>query len=983
MKSTPEEKGLDGAPQPASKLTGHKSLVTSAAWLSEAELVSGSEDGEIRVWEIARTECVARAEIGRTASFVGTLPNGKIAAADGDALLCFFDASLALEATLGSGFDGRATMVSDYQVITDDGSGHLVSWSAPTTTALRSRDPAEGRATMLTPLPHGQLASGDGQTITVRGTATLEIEATLRDPRGRRRHTALAAMQGGRILIGDSIGTLTVREYDTGKREHVIERHTGGILAVAVSADGSLAASSSVDGTLRVWDTSSWEEIARLPGSSREWPCPLLFHPTEPLLVTRGHGGKDLVLWNLDEAMPTAEDEPATGYVNAKVVLLGDSGVGKSGLGLVLSNKKWGPTESTHGRKISLLERIEAENGDTRELLLWDLAGQPGYRLVHQLHLAEVSTALVVFDARSETDPFAGVRHWNRALEQARHVQGDTALPLTKFLVAARTDRGGLPASRARIDRAIAEMGFDGFFETSAKESVGTQALYEAIVKSVDWNELPRVTSNSLFTEIQTFFLENRDVKQALTTEEELYEHWSKSCANADDRRPEFATCIGRLEHRGIVRRFSFGNYVLLRPELLDAYASALVHFAREEPDGLGCVREDDVRRGDFRVPSDERLDDREAESLLLLALIEDLARFELTYREESESGALLVFPSQATREWPEAPTPRGRAVQFTFEGPIDSIYSTLAVRLEHTEYFQRDEMWQAAVRYHPRDGGTCGLYLRTVEEGRGELTLFFDRTTDNTKRQFERFVETHLERRSVPESVRKQHLAVCRTCDVEVPPTHVEMLISRGRDFYDCPCGGRVTLPRHQPVTRNDNDFMDKYRKAMTDMEQEADRGRELGAAKSRIAGKRQTRDFDVFLCHNGNDKDDVKKIAQSLIDEGYLPWLDQWELPPGIPWQRRLEEEIGRIRSAAVFVGKDGVGPWQREELDLFLREFQNRRCPVIPVILESGPMRPDLPPFLAGRTWVDFRDPESRPLQRLIWGIKGTRDDSLFGL
>ncbi len=76
----------------------------------------------------------------------------------------------------------------------------------------------------------------------------------------------------------------------------------------------------------------------------------------------------------------------------------------------------------------------------TRETLLWDLAGQPGYRLVHQLHLNEVAAALVVFDGRSETDPFAGVRYWDRALRQARRTEG-SAMPLTKFLVAARTDR--------------------------------------------------------------------------------------------------------------------------------------------------------------------------------------------------------------------------------------------------------------------------------------------------------------------------------------------------------------------------------------------------------------------------------------------------------------------------------------------------------------------------------------------------------------
>ena len=43
-------------------------------------------------------------------------------------------------------------------------------------------------------------------------------------------------------------------------------------------------------------------------------------------------------------------------YGNAKVVLLGDTGVGKSGLGLVLSGQPYQPTDSTHGRNVWTLD---------------------------------------------------------------------------------------------------------------------------------------------------------------------------------------------------------------------------------------------------------------------------------------------------------------------------------------------------------------------------------------------------------------------------------------------------------------------------------------------------------------------------------------------------------------------------------------------------------------------------------------------------
>jgi hypothetical protein len=97
---------------------------------------------------------------------------------------------------------------------------------------------------------------------------------------------------------------------------------------------------------------------------------------------------------------------------------------------------------------------------------------------------------------------------------------------------------------------------------------------------------------------------------------------------------------------------------------------------------------------------------------------------------------------------------------------------------------------------------------------------------------------------------------------------------------------------------------------------------------------------DFDVFLCHNGEDKPAVKRIGELLKERGILPWLDEWELRPGLPWQSALGQQIGQIKSAAVFVGKNGRGTWQDLELEAFLRQFVKRGCPVIPVLLVLQP-------------------------------------------
>lgn len=140
-----------------------------------------------------------------------------------------------------------------------------------------------------------------------------------------------------------------------------------------------------------------------------------------------------------------------------------------------------------------------------------------------------------------------------------------------------------------------------------------------------------------------------------------------------------------------------------------------------------------------------------------------------------------------------------------------------------------------------------------------------------------------------------------------------------------------------------------------------------------------RQDERFDVFLCYNNEDKPAVKRIGELLKAQGIQPWLDEWQLRPGVPWLRVLEEQILQIRAVAVFVGKDGIGPWQQMEMEAFLRQFVNQGCPVIPVLLENASEEPILPVFLRGMMWVDFRQQDPNPLNQLIWGITGQHDQT----
>jgi GTPase SAR1 family protein len=705
------------------------------------------------------------------------------------------------------------------------------------------------------------------------------------------------------------------------------------------------------------------------------------------LLVLVDAGATELVLiadWDRTTSAPASMST----YSNAKVLLLGDSGVGKSGLAMVLAGEEFHATESTHGRRIWHLPAGDGPGSPTgeREVLVWDLAGQPGYRIVHQLHLGGSALALIVFDSKNETAPLLGVRHWARAV---RHAHPLAAGGLPTLLVAARTDRGGTAVSHERIQQVMADFAITEYFETSAREGTGIEVLKSRILGAIDWERMPTIRSTALFAATKQFVVDQKSPGNLLIPLDKLCESFQRNVPTGlqllNDEQAMyrgdpaaappagltavFEGCVARLESAGLVKRLKFGNLMLLQPELLDAYASAIVNAAREEPDGLGSIMEAKVNNVEFRVPAAERVQDDFQERLLVCATLEELIQHELVLREPTEDGVQLVFPSAYRRDIPASEAPEGDGVVFTFEGPIENIYATLIVRLTRSNRFVRKVTWQSAARFTAGEG-ECTVNLKSDGEGKAELWIGYDRVPAPLRLQFERFVHSHLERRANPGTVTRERQYSCPTEGTAFTPAQIEAVRKRNRTSVLCPvCEVRVPLEDDYQSTA-DIDLLTAA------MEASADQGRETAVATTVVRGKEQVAEFDVFLCHNIADKPAVRELAQRLRDCGLRPWLDELELPPGLPWQPRLEEQIQSIPAAAVIVGSQ-VGPWQNQELRALLRQFVKRGCPVIPVLLPDV-KRPDLPVFLEDLTWVDLGVLAPDPYFQLEWGITGRRPE-----
>jgi WD40 repeat protein len=248
---------------------------------------------------------------------------------------------------------------------------------------------------------HGTLAGHSGAVLTVAWSTNGRLLASAGEDRT--------------ILLWDP------RDATQLKR---LEGHLDTVNSVRFSGDGRLLASQSDDGTVRIWDTD-----AGLPLASIDVPSPqtldqgltneIDFHPSVPQLATLDLAGTGILIWRLDAQDLTAAQTEAIRYTTARIVLLGESGVGKTGLGWRLARGEFKEHPSTHGQQFWTLDQLEARriDGTQCEAVLWDLAGQPDYRLVHSLFLDTVDLALLLFDPANRQDSLAGVDYWFEHLQ--------------------------------------------------------------------------------------------------------------------------------------------------------------------------------------------------------------------------------------------------------------------------------------------------------------------------------------------------------------------------------------------------------------------------------------------------------------------------------------------------------------------------------------------------------------------------------------
>lgn len=569
------------------------------------------------------------------------------------------------------------------------------------------------------------------------------------------------------FILGCADGNVRIWEHKSERLLATLEVHTDEVKTVAITPDDKYVVSGSADGWLHVTELATGkclEYFAENPGSINKI---VITHKTNKIF----YAADDMMLrtFNLPEFkidVSTSKtksydnENDSTVYTNAKVALIGDSGVGKTGLAIRLVENRWEKTDSTHGMNIWQFSLVGLDMKDIAcEIWLWDFAGQPDYRLIHQLYLDETALAVIVIDPQRD-NPFEPLTHWERALSIA--VKNKPA----KLLVAGRCDRAGITVSQAKLEQYCLEHGYEEFLlNTSAKTGDGCLELKDAIARNIPWERLPWTSTSRLFKALKNAIIGIKQKDIVLIRFVELYQRLQMELPQEIIEEASLRKVVGLLDGQGLIKPLEFGDFILLRPEEINNYASVVVRTAREDSEEIGAVSERDVLSSNIHFPGDMKRLKPSDEEILLRAMIETFVNRSLCIREDTSRGTQLVFPSYFKQEREEVKDHPNMFITYGFKGVLDEIYSTLIVRLHYTSDFEKDQLWKYAADFKTLDGKRITLQMNKKAESKAEITVHLESGIDlNTQLSFIKYVHEHLLKKA--KDVTRVRYYICPHCN-------------------------------------------------------------------------------------------------------------------------------------------------------------------------------------------------------------------------
>lgn len=754
-------------------------------------VLTSGKDTVVRLWDLETGHClrILKGHTTEVNSLAWSADQRHALSSADDKTVRLWDVETGLCLRVFEGHTGQVWSVSwsadRRRALTSGGDTTIRLWDIETGRCLRLLEGHTGGVWSVAWSPDQRRALSGSIDTTVR-LWDVEMRLCQRVLRGHTDSVRSVAWSPDRkrALSGSYDQTLRLWEVESGRCRRVLEGHTGKVECVAWSADQRHALSGAADKTVRLWDVETGLCLRVFEGQQEKIKS--VVWSADQRWVFSGDSRGSIRFWNLAPetaapASPAGTDQIQ--YTNAKVLLVGESGAGKTGLSKRLALDDWQPSDSTVGAWATQWKlSASLEEGIEREIWLWDFGGQADQRLIHQLYMDETALAVLVFDGQKD-DLFETLGQWDRDLTRA------SRQTFSKLLVAGRMDAGGLRVSRTQLEAFRKERGYLQLLETSAKTNLGCEKLKQAILDSIRWENIPWRSSPVLFKRLKEEIVRLKEGGRVLMRFNELRETLQlrmpgKFTQFTDD---ELRAVVSLLAGPGVVWELKFGSWVLLQPERINAYAQAVIQTMREDEHERGCLPEEKVLNGDLKYHSSMARLETDEERFVLLAMHQILVERGLCLREHTDKGALLVFPSYYRRERPELVGHPAVLASYRFNGFLDDIYATLVVRLHHTQPFQQDQLWRYAADFKTLTGKQLGVKLNRLTEGAGELEVYFDPAIDvGEKIIFSRYVHEHL-LQNAKDVVRLRHY-VCPHCGTPVGNPDIAMKkLAQGK--RDIPC--------------------------------------------------------------------------------------------------------------------------------------------------------------------------------------------------
>jgi hypothetical protein len=126
------------------------------------------------------------------------------------------------------------------------------------------------------------------------------------------------------------------------------------------------------------------------------------------------------------------------------------------------------------------------------------------------------------------------------------------------------------------------------------------------------------------------------------------------------------------------------------------------------------------------------------------------------------------------------------------------------------------------------------------------------------------------------------------------------------------------------------------------------------------------------TFISYSNKDRDFAVRLANDLSSNAINIFYDQF-VTPGDSLVIELYDALKKAKYLVVVITPDYLkSQWTQLELNIALSKEAKGEMKIVPLLLKDC----DLPPSLAGKTLLNFKDQYDEPLTKLIAALKGKK-------